>query len=263
MLEKKFTLRMPVMICLLAFGSFSFTGMNECVYGSGDRATGIIKEDSKGEADSVEKYEREKFAKLRRQIGRRFMAVGIDHPLEFYESPENLEKKTLLKRKEAVHIVDVVRNPAGTMYFYKVKFESGKFGYLSADGVDFEIRIREGKFIPLSPKRPKKTSVSQRTKSLHTVSMASEAVEMVKNHLSGKDPITGDRKTVERRMAEAKTTSLPNLKWRYEAKEIGDYKYRVTQYVEGGPGPRTVRIWIVDLHGVKVTPENAAAKKLY
>jgi len=263
--EKESTLKhiLPVMICLIAFTWLSFSFMYKWALAVGDTVKGSIQENSKPETDrTIKEYEREKFTRLKRNIGRRFITAIPDRPSEFYESPDHLERKVRLEGKERFQITEVVQNRLGTMYFYEVKFESGKKGYLSADGNNLEIRILEGRFISLSPKRTAK-KVSPKTKSLHTVDMGSEAVEMVKNHLTGKDPITEERKTVEKRMADAKASSLPNLKWRYEAKEIGDYRYRVTQYVEGKPGSSTTRTWIVDLYRVKVTPENAAAKKLY
>jgi len=218
---------------------------------------------SRAETDkAIEEYEREKLNRLKRNIGQKFMAIRTERPAEFLESPEDLGRKIQLKDKEGFIIVDVVQNRLETMYFYKVRFDSGKIGYLSADGYYLDIKIREGKIIPVHLKRTSKKP-SQKMKSLHTVDMSSEAIEMVKNHLTRTDPITGERKTVERRMLDAKASLIRNLQWRYEAKEIGDYKYRVTQYVKGGPEGQTVRTWIVDLFTVKVTPENPAAKQLY
>jgi hypothetical protein len=136
---------------------------------------------------------------------------------------------------------------------------------LNADGYYLDIQIREGRIIPISPRR-KTGGTSEKekpSKSLYTVNMASEAVEVVKNDLTREDTVTGERKTVERRMLDAKAGASPKLKWKYVGKKIGGYRYRVTQYVEGGAERQTIRTWIVDLETVKVTPENSAAKKLY
>jgi hypothetical protein len=149
------------------------------------------------------------------------------------------------------------------MNFYKVKFDSGKIGYLGADGYALDILVREGNLIPVRRVGTKRSrSKIKEQPSGQTVDMSSEAVEMVKNHFTTPDPVTGVRKTVEMRMIDAKS-KFPDLRWRYEAKEIGLYRYRVTQYSEGGLERQTTRTWIVDLHQVKVTPENTAAKRLY
>jgi hypothetical protein len=91
----------------------------------------------------------------------------------------------------------------------------------------------------------------------------SRAIEIVKNHSIPSDPVSKDKRSVERRMIELKATSSPNLKWRYEAKEIGGNMCRVTQVAEGEPGGVIIRTWSVDLTTSKANPENAAAKALY
>jgi hypothetical protein len=91
----------------------------------------------------------------------------------------------------------------------------------------------------------------------------SKAIELVRNHLIPSDPVSKDKRSIERRMMEVRATSFPNLKWRYEAKEMGNNKYRVTQYAEGESNRTIIRTWIVDLSTAKVSPENVAAKGLY
>jgi hypothetical protein len=88
-------------------------------------------------------------------------------------------------------------------------------------------------------------------------------VELVKNHLTLGDPVTSEKRSVEKRMTDEKTRSFPNLKWRYETKEIGKNRYRVTQYAGEGAGPPLIRTWIVDLSTAEVKPENLAAKEMY
>jgi hypothetical protein len=101
----------------------------------------------------VEKYEKEKLAKLKGNIGRRYLTVKKINPAEFYESPDDLEKKLMIKReKEGFVITEVVQNHSGTMNFYQVKFDTGQVGYLSADGIYLEIKIKEGSLIYV-PKR--------------------------------------------------------------------------------------------------------------
>jgi hypothetical protein len=218
------------------------------------------KEDSmKSPHPGIEEYEKEKLAKLKRNIGRRLLTVKTVNPAEFFESPDDLEKKLRVKReKEGFVIVEVVQNQWGTMNFYQVKFDSGEKGYLSADGNYLEIKIKEGSFISV-PKRAsaKKKSVSQ------SKALASQAVELVKNHLTLADPVNGERRSVEKRMMDQKARSFPNLKWRYDAKEIGSNKYRVTQYAGEGVGPPLIRTWIVDLSTAEIKPENLAAKEMY
>ncbi|MCJ7804092.1 MAG: hypothetical protein MUP18_05795, partial [Desulfobacterales bacterium] len=49
------------------------------------------KEDSKeGPPSAIEEYEKEKLAKMKRNIGRRLLTVRTINPAEFYESPGDL-----------------------------------------------------------------------------------------------------------------------------------------------------------------------------
>jgi len=200
----------------------------------------------------VEKYEKGKLAKLKRNIGRRYLTVKTINPAEFYESPDDLEKKLMIKReKEGFVITEVVQNRSGTMNFYRVKFDTGQVGYLSADGIYLEIKIKDGSLISV-PKRAsnKRKSLSQ------SKALASQAVELVKNH-----PTPGG--SVEKRMMDEKAKSFPYPRWRYEATEIGGTKFRVLQYVEERSAPPFVRKWTVDLSTMEVRPENSAAKEMY
>ena len=218
------------------------------------------KEDSKeGPPSAIEEYEKEKLAKMKRNIGRRLLTVRTINPAEFYESPGDLERKLRIKReKEGFVIMEVVQNQLGTMNFYRVKLDTGQTGYLSADGNYLEIKIKEGSLISV-PMRTgaKKKSLTQSN------ALASQAVELVKNHLTLANPVTGEKRSVEKRMMDEKARSFPNLKWRYEAKEIGSHRYRVTQYAGEGVGPSLVRTWIVDLSTTEVKAENLAAKEMY
>jgi hypothetical protein len=218
------------------------------------------KEDSKVIPPKViEQYEREKLAKMEQNVGRRLVTAPTVNPAEFYESPDDLEKKVKVKReKEGFVIEKVVQNRLGTMNFYQVKFDSGETGYLAADGNNLEIRIEEGSLISV----PKKTSRVKRGAS-QSKARASQAVELVKNHATLTDPATGKKRSVEMRMVEEKARSFPNLKWRYEAKEIGKNTYRVTQYSREGGGPPLTRTWIVNFSTTEVNPENLAAKEMY
>jgi hypothetical protein len=208
-------------------------------------------------AKAIDKFEKEKLAHMKKYIGKRFMAVRTARPPEFFESPDNLNKKIAVREKEEFLVIDVVQNKSGTMNFYRVRLESGRVGYLAADGSNLEIRVKDGSILSVTKRLGKKKSVSV------TSEKASKAVEDVKNHLIPSDPVSKDKRSLERRMIEVKATSSPNLRWRYEAKEIGTNKFRVTQYAEGESNQTIVRTWIVDLSTAKVSPENIAAKQLY
>ena len=255
--------RLPILIGLIFFLYFCFVQTYPCLGQQFSKDSSFLlakngegpspKEDSRqGPPPAIEEYEKEKLAKIKRNIGRRLLTVKTINPTEFYESPDYLEKKLRVKReKEGFVITEVVQNQLGTMNFYQVKFDSGERGYLSADGNYLEIKIKEGSLISV-PKRAsaKKKNLSQ------SKALASQAVELVKNHLTPAG-------SVEKRMMDEKTKSFPNLKWRYEAKEIGSNKYRVTQYAGEGVSPPLIRTWIVDLSTAEIKPENLAAKEMY
>lgn len=221
---------------------------------------GKAKEDLKGKPDpAIEEYEKEKLAKMKRNIGKRLMFVRTNNPAVFYESPDDLERKLRVKReKEAFVIVEVVQNRLETMNFYRVKFDSGEVGYLSADGYNLEIKIKEGSLLSI----PKRATAKKRGLS-PSKAYVLEAIELVKSHLITVDSMTGEKRSVEMRMMDQKARNFPNLTWRYEAKEIATYKYRVTQYAGEGFGPQLIRTWIVNLSTNEVMPENLSAKELY
>jgi hypothetical protein len=262
-------IRLPILIVFIFFLYFSFVQTYPCLSQHFSRGSssllakngeGASDEDSRGgPPQAIEEYEKEKLAKMKKNIGRRLLTVKTINPAEFYESPDELDRKLRVKReKEGFVIVEVVQNRLGTMNFYRVKFDSGETGYLSADANHLEIKIKEGSLISV-PRRgnTRKKSLSQ------TKTLASEAVEIVKNHLTLADPVTGEKRSVEKRMIDEKAKSFPNLKWRYESKEIGRNKYRVTQYSGEGVGPPTIRTWIVDFATGEIKPENLAAKEIY
>jgi hypothetical protein len=216
---------------------------------------GSSEQKEKKSSKEIEDYEKEKLAKYKRNLGKRFLAVQTVHPPEFFESPNDLKKKIKLKEKEEFQVMEVVQNQSGTMNFYKVKLEGGKIGYLGADGNNLEIRTKDGSLIAITPKVGKRTGTFRE--------QASRAIDLVKNHLIPSDPVSKDKRSVERRMLETRATAYPKLKWRYEAKEIGNNRYRVTQIAEGESDRSVFRTWLVDLSTRKATPENQAAKDLY
>ncbi|HVP77928.1 MAG TPA: hypothetical protein VMV04_08525 [Thermodesulfobacteriota bacterium] len=263
-------IRLPILVLFIILLLFSFVQTTPCfgrylVKNSSsllakNEEPPETKEDLKpGPIPAVEEYEREKLAKLKRNIGRRFLTVPTLNPATFYESPDDLERKLRVRsEKETFVIQEVVQNRSGMMTFYRVKFDSGEVGYLGADGNNLEIEIKKGSLISLTKNvSPPKKSLSQ------SKALASQAVELVKNHPTLTESAAGGKRSVEVRMIEEKARSFPNLRWRYEAKEIGRNKYRVTQYGSEGGGPPLIRTWIVDLSTDEVNPENLAAKEMY
>jgi hypothetical protein len=262
--------RLPILIVFIVLVYFSFVETYPCVGQHSPKDSLFLlakneesmatKEDSKpGPIPAIEEYERQKLAKLKQNIGKRFLTAPAVNPATFYVSPDDLERKLRVKKeKETFVITDVVQNRLGTMNFYQVKFDSGEIGYLSADGNNLEIEIKKGSLISLARKTsPRKKSLSQ------PKALAPQAIELVKNHATLTDSATGRKRSVEMRMIEEKERSFPNLKWKYEAKGIGKNKYRITQYAREGGGPPLVRTWVVDLSKDEVIPENLAAKEMY
>jgi hypothetical protein len=255
--------RLSILLGLIVFFFFSFIPPHACAgqhfYGdssfllakNGERSSPV--EDSKESSlQGIEKYEKEKLAKLKGNIGRRYLTVKKINPAEFYESPDDLGKKLMIKReKEGFVITEVVQNHSETMNFYQVKFDTGQVGYLSADGNYLEIKIKEGGLISV----PKRASTKKRSLS-QSKALSSQAVEMVKNHPTPSG-------SVEKRMMDEKAKSFPYPSWRYEANEIKAKKFRVLQYVEERGAPPFVRKWTVDLPTREVRPENLAAKEMY
>jgi hypothetical protein len=256
-------IRLPILIVFFVFLYFSFVQTYPCFGQQFSKDSSFLlakngegpspKEDSRQETSSaIEEYEKEKLAKMKRNIGRRLLTVKTISPAVFYESPNDLDRKLRVKReKEGFVIVAVVQNQSGTMNFYQVKFDSGETGYLSSDANNLEIKIKEGSLISI----PRRTSTKKKSLS-QSKALASQAVEMVKDHFTPGG-------SVEKKMMDEKMKSFPNLKWRYEAKGIGSNKYRVTQYAGEGAGPPLIRTWIVDLSTAEVKPENLAAKEMY
>lgn len=251
-------IRLPILIIFFVFPYFFFVQTHPCLgqhfslQAKNEEPPSPNEDSIKSSPPSIEEYEKEKIAKMKKSIGRRLLNVKTNNPAEFYESPDDLKRKLGIKKeKEGFVILDVVQNQSETMNFYKVKFDTGQIGYLSADANYLEIKIKEGKLISVPKKGgAKKKSLSQ------SRGLASQAVELVKNH-----PTPAG--SVEKRMTDEKAKSFPYPTWRYEAKEIGGKKFRVLQYVEERSAPPFVRTWIVDLSTGEIKPENLAAKEMY
>ena len=250
--------RLPILIIFFFFLYSSFVQTHPCLGQSlsllakNEESTSPKEDSIKVSPPGIEEYEKEKLAKMKKNIGRRLLTVKTVNPAEFYESPDDLERKLKIKReKEGFVIMEVVQNQSGIMNFYRVKFDTGQIGYLSADGNYLEIKIKEGDLIPA----PKRTSASKKSLS-QSKALSSQAMELVRNHLTPSG-------SVEKRMMDERAKSFPYPRWRYEAKEIGGKKFRVLQYVEERSTPPFVRTWIVDLPTSEVKPENLAAKEMY
>ncbi len=261
---------LPILIVFVAFLYSSLVQTQLCLGQHFSRGSSFLLAKNEEESSAkdnarvvppkvVDDYEKEKLAKFKQNVGRRLVTSPTVNPAEFYESPDDLERQVKVRReKEGLIIEKVVQNRSGTMNFYQVKFDSGETGYLSADGNNLEIRIKEGSLISV----PKKVNANKRSLS-QSKGRRLQAVVLVRDHPTLTDPTTGKKRSVEKRMVEQKLRSFPNLKWRYEAKEIGRNKYRVTQSSGEGAGPPLIRTWIVDLSSEEVYPENLAAKELY
>lgn len=256
---------LSVLSCLLVFPWLSVASVKEqsapsskgvtLLGESGKKVEGLSEGKETKSPKAIEDYEKEKLAKYKRNIGKRFLAVRTVRPPEFFESPNDLKRKIKVKEKEEFQVMEVVQNQSGTMNFYKVKLEAGKIGYLGADGNNLEIRIKDGSIIPITPRLGKRPRTFREE--------ASRAIDLVKKTLIPSDPVSKDKRSIERRMLELRATSYPKLRWRYEAKEIGNHRYRVSQVADGESDRPIVRTWVVDLSARKVTPENQAARDLY
>jgi hypothetical protein len=256
-------IRLPILIVFLVSLYFSFVQTHPCLsqcfpndplflLAKNEEPTSPKEASMQGSPPGIEEYEKEKLAKIKKNIGRRLLTIKTVNPAVFYESQDDLERKLRIKReKEGFVIMEVVQNQLGTMNFYQVKFDSGETGYLSADGNHLEIKIKEGSLISV----PKRASTRKKSSS-QSKALASQAVEMVKDHFTPGG-------SVEKKMMDEKVKSFPNLKWRYEAKQIGNNKYRVMQYAGEGVGPPLIRTWIVDFSTGEIKPENLAAKEMY
>jgi hypothetical protein len=254
---------LPILMGLIVFSCFSFFPVHARAgqHFYGDSSFLLVKnggetspgEDSKESSlPGIEKYEKGKLAKLKKNIGRRYLAVKTINPAEFYKSPDDLEKKWVItEEKEGFVITGLVQNHSGTMNFYQVEFDTGQVGYLSADGIYLDIKIKEGSLISV-----RKRAITKKSRLRQAKAFSSQAVELVKNH-----PTPGG--SVEKRMLDQKAKSFPYPIWRYEANEIGGKKFRVLQHVEEINAPPFVRQWTVDLSTREVRPENPAAKEMY
>ncbi len=206
---------------------------------------------------AIEEYEREKLAKWKRHIGKRYLVVKTIHPVEFFRSPEELDQKFVVQQqKEGFLITEIVQNLSGTMNFYHVLFDSGMMGYLGADGNYLEVKTLDGSLIPLTPKDHKKKGASRSMESSH------RAIELVKRHLIKIDPMTGGNISVESLMKE-KVKRNSKLKWWYETRGISSHQVRVIQWSEGEERFYVIRIWSVDLLTQQVLAENESAKRLF
>ena len=203
--------RLPILIVLIVLLYFSFSQTYPCLgqHFSKDSLFLLVKnqeglstkESSKEGPDiAIEEYEKEKLAKLKRNIGRRLLTVQTINPAVFFESQDDLGKKLSIKReKEGFVIVEVVQSQSGNMNFYQVKLDTGQIGYLTADGNYLEIKIKQGSLISVARRSgTRKKSLSQ------SKTLASEAMELVRNHLTLADPVSGEKRSVEKKMMDEK-----------------------------------------------------------
>lgn len=175
--------------------------------------------------------------------------------------PSLLIAETGIKDKERFTIPGWIQ---GNPDFYKVIFDSDKSRYL--DSIIFDASVILGSGISAS-NRITSESKSSKTVSEKSVAqsapMSSKAIDLVKNHPTLRDPVTGKFRSVERRMIDAKQSFFPEMTWRYEAEQIGPSKFRVKQHLYDGKEFIGIREWEVDISTKKVTPSNLAAQNLY
>lgn len=112
-------------------------------------AQALKKSPSQGELESqrveaIEKFEKEKLERMRKNVGKWFIIVKPDAALEFFDDPRSARKKIRVKEKETFLVLEVLQNDAGDMNFYKTKMDSGRIVYLSADALYLELKVREG-----------------------------------------------------------------------------------------------------------------------
>src|SRR4030043_544556 len=154
--------RLSILIVFIVLFYFSFVQPYPCLgrhFSEGslsllakNEESPATKEDSNpGPIPAIEEYGRQKLAKMKQNVGKRFITVPTVNPAEFYASPDDLGRKLrVMKEKEAFVIMEVVQNRLGTMNFYRVKFDSGEVGYFGADGNNLEIEIKRGNLISLA-----------------------------------------------------------------------------------------------------------------
>jgi hypothetical protein len=101
---------------------------------------------------------------MKKNVGKWFIIVRSDSVEEFFESPNILQKKFRVKEKETFSVLEVVQNDAGDTNFYRVRMDSGKILYLSADALYLELKIREGRIARLSKKNASSERSQKRNK---------------------------------------------------------------------------------------------------
>lgn len=74
-----------------------------------------LREEPRSDGDRIiEEYEREKLAKFKRNIGKRYLVIKTVRPAEFYKSPEDLDRSfTIQKEKEGFIITEVTHFKEG------------------------------------------------------------------------------------------------------------------------------------------------------
>ena len=101
--------RLPILIVLIVFLYFLFVQTHPCLghpfskdslYLLAKSEEGSKEEGRGGPVPAIEEYEKEKLAKLKRNIGRRLMFVRTNNPAVFYESPDDLERKLIVKERK-------------------------------------------------------------------------------------------------------------------------------------------------------------------
>ena len=103
-MDRPMNARLPILLGLIVFSCFSFIPTHACVgqhfYGDSSfllaksgEGSSPTKDSKESSLPGIEKYEKEKLAKLKGNIGRRYLTVKKINPAEFYESPDDLGKE--------------------------------------------------------------------------------------------------------------------------------------------------------------------------
>jgi hypothetical protein len=153
-----FTIRLHLFI-LVSLLFFPICSSSQGIKGSPSQADLASQRDRE-----IEKFEKEKLGRMKKNVGKWFIIVRSDSVEEFFESPNILQKKFRVKEKETFSVLEVVQNDAGDTNFYRVRMDSGKILYLSADALYLELKIREGRIARLSKKNASSERSQKRNK---------------------------------------------------------------------------------------------------
>src|SRR5512135_3438819 len=107
-------IRLPLLIPIVFFFSFSIlihTFLAPILLAKEEEGSITGNDSNIGSPPGIEDYEKEKLAKFKSNIGKRYLTVRKINPAEFFQAPDDLERKLTIKReKEGFVITEVVQN---------------------------------------------------------------------------------------------------------------------------------------------------------